>query len=301
MARRSWAASYQLFRQVTFRTGLAASLASLVVAAGGTSLLAQTTHEGRETRPATISDSLSSAHEGTGGLRSSDLVWAGVFVGGLLLVEPAERLEEAIALAVGEGSVRGRTLASLGEVAGHGFMAYGLAGGTFMVGTLAGEPVAARVGLRSLESLAIATGATALLKLALGRERPLWSPDDSDVFRPFELALDRSSFPSGHTAHMFALAGTVSRELAGEAGWVPYVAYPVAGLVGTSRVVGQKHWVTDVVSGAAVGVLSSRLVGRLHEGDRAWEGRQRMPSARLDPLLVPLGDGGVLLGLGIRH
>lgn len=293
-------ARIRLLRRVTLGARLATSLTFLAAASTET-LRAQEGEEDRQARSAAVSDSLGSAHEGTGGLRSSDLVWAGVFVGGLLLVEPAERLEEAIALAVGEGNVRGRALASLGEVAGHGFMAYGLAGGTFMVGTLAGEPVAARVGLRSLESLAIATGATALLKLALGRERPLWSPDDSDVFRPFELALDRSSFPSGHTAHMFALAGTVSRELAGEAGWVPYVAYPVAGLVGTSRVLGQKHWVTDVVSGAAVGILSSRLVGRLHEGDRAREGRQRMPSARLDPLLVPLADGGILLGLGIRH
>ena len=41
-------------------------------------------------------------------------------------------------------------------------------------------------------------------------------------------------------------------------GWVPWVAYPIASLVGWSRVQDDEHWASDVVAGAALGLWTAR-------------------------------------------
>lgn len=239
-------------------------------------------------------DSLSAdGEEGRRFFDGTDLAWAGVFAGGLLLVKPAAGLERSIARAADDdGAGLDAAVATVGDVVGNGYLDFGLAASTYVAGTLAGSPVAARVGLRALESLALATGVTGAFKAGLGRERPGPVPD-SDNFRFFELDHRYRSFPSGHASQLFAIAGTLSRELGDRAEWVPYLVYPLAAFVGVSRVVGREHWPTDVISGAAVGVLSSRMVGRLHAGDDSLL-RSLRP-------LVPAGrGGGVGVALSIR-
>jgi len=67
---------------------------------------------------------------------------------------------------------------------------------------------------------------------------------------------------------------------------VPFLVYPVATATAVSRVVGRKHWVTDVVAGAAIGLFSSKVVGRLNAG-------------RVDVMVAPVDGGGVAVGLNI--
>lgn len=225
-------------------------------------------------------------------LRSGDLAWAGVFAGGLVLVHPARELERAISRAADDdGRGADAAVAGVGEVLGHGLVDYALAAGTWVGGKLGGSPTAARVGLRTVEALAVANVATSLFKVSLGRARP-GVTEDSRNFRFFTLEDEYRSFPSGHASHIFAVAGTVSRELGDRAGWVPWVAYPVAAFVAGSRVVGREHWPTDVISGSAVGILSSRLVGRFHQGDGGADHPVR-------PLVAPGPDGGVLLTVSV--
>ena len=59
------------------------------------------------------------------------------------------------------------------------------------------------------------------------------------------------SFPSGHATIAFGAAAALDRETA--AGWVSWVAYPTAGLVGWSRLRDNQHWMSDVVAGALIG------------------------------------------------
>lgn len=267
----------------------ARSAAVLCVAAAATTLPARTL----DAQP---TDSLSAAAadaEGEALLKSRDLPWAGAFLAGLALVKPAAGLERSIAGAADDdGAGVDAAVARAGDLIGNGYLDYGLAAGTFLTGEVIGSPVTARVGLRTLESLALASGITGAFKVGLGRERPGPTPD-SDNFRFFELDRDFRSFPSGHTSQLFAIAGTLSRELGDRAGWVPYLVYPLATFVGVSRVVGREHWPTDVISGAAVGVLSSRLVGRLHAGGDALLGRVR-------PRVGPRRGGGVTLTVSVR-
>lgn len=198
-----------------------------------------------------------------GWIDSSDLPYLGIFVGSLALVEPLQGVDGAI----GGGDTDGRgpdaALASAGHVAGDLFVNLGVAGATALAGWATGSETATRVGLRSLEALVAVDALTTLFKVGIGRQRPYASPESSDQFDPLETSSEYASFPSGHTSHAFVLAATVSRELSGTE-WVPYVAYPLAGLVGASRVAGGNHWPTDVVAGAALGVFTARVLGRIH-------------------------------------
>jgi len=107
--------------------------------------------------------------------------------------------------------------------------------------------------VRIAEGTVAAGAAAGIVKVAVGRARPFQTPDDQDVMRPFS---GYSSFPSGHTALAFGLAAAIDRETSAK--WVPWVVYPLAGLVGWSRVRDGKHWSSDVVAGAALGSWTAR-------------------------------------------
>ncbi|HUZ57720.1 MAG TPA: phosphatase PAP2 family protein [Hanamia sp.] len=68
-----------------------------------------------------------------------------------------------------------------------------------------------------------------------------------------------SSFPSGHSTVAFAVATVFASEHKDKPE-VPFIAYTAASLIGISRFTENKHWVTDVVTGAAIGYLSGKLV-----------------------------------------
>lgn len=79
------------------------------------------------------------------------------------------------------------------------------------------------------------------------------------VIRSAEGSKANNSFPSGHTTVAFAAATVYALEYKNKP-LVPILSYTAATLVGLSRMTENKHWITDVVSGAALGYLSGRLV-----------------------------------------
>jgi membrane-associated phospholipid phosphatase len=74
-----------------------------------------------------------------------------------------------------------------------------------------------------------------------------------------------NSFPSGHSATAFTCAAFMSEELGYRYKWVPYVAYTIAGSVGMFRVFNNKHYVSDVLVGAGIGILSTKLIYGTHQ------------------------------------
>lgn len=64
------------------------------------------------------------------------------------------------------------------------------------------------------------------------------------------------SFPSGHTASAFAGAHILFKEYNGASPWISLAGYAAAGATGVMRVYNRRHWVSDVVTGAGVGILS---------------------------------------------
>lgn len=91
-------------------------------------------------------------------------------------------------------------------------------------------------------------------KYIFGRPRPHLSvPDQLDWFR-----LGWDSFPSGHSTHWCALVGALwisSPRLAGR------LALPLALLVMAARVLVPRHYPTDIVGGAVLGLLCGLCFG----------------------------------------
>ncbi len=125
------------------------------------------------------------------------------------------------------------------------------------------------------------------LKSLSGRQRPFVADGEDHwtgpgaFFKRFGLNGSEyyGSFPSGHSAAAFSLATVVALQDR-HSGWVPVVAYTLAGGVGLSRVVLDRHWASDVFIGAVIGHFVGRLVVRNHERRR-----------RLVPMVACTGRG----------
>lgn len=72
------------------------------------------------------------------------------------------------------------------------------------------------------------------------------------------------SFPSGHTAQAFVAATFFHKEFGHKSIWYSVGAYTVATAVGTLRILNNKHWISDVLVGAGIGILSTNLVYHSH-------------------------------------
>lgn len=70
----------------------------------------------------------------------------------------------------------------------------------------------------------------------------------------------RNSWPSGHTATAFVGATILHKEYGlTRSPWYSVVGYGVATATGVMRVLNNRHWVSDVLSGAGVGIMSGEL------------------------------------------
>lgn len=70
---------------------------------------------------------------------------------------------------------------------------------------------------------------------------------------------DHRSFPSGHTATAFMTATMLVKEYGHLSPWVSIGAYTVAAGTGLMRMANNKHWVSDVMVGAGIGIISTEF------------------------------------------
>ena len=76
---------------------------------------------------------------------------------------------------------------------------------------------------------------------------------------------DNHSFPSGHTAQAFLGAVMIQREYGYKSVWYPIAAYTVATSVGVIRVLNNRHYTSDVLVGAGIGMLSAHIAYWTHQ------------------------------------
>ena len=130
-----------------------------------------------------------------------------------------------------------------GQLVGAFAIQTGAALVTYGIGRMTDSPRAARVGAGIFRAQLVSQATAQVVKAAAGRTRP----DGSNSH----------SFPSGHSASAFATATVLQREL----GWkVGIPAYAMAGWVAASRVQMKRHYLSDVIAGATVGILAGRSV-----------------------------------------
>lgn len=70
---------------------------------------------------------------------------------------------------------------------------------------------------------------------------------------------DSDSFPSGHTATAFMTATMLHKEYGWRSPWFSIGGYTAAAVTGASRIMNNRHWMSDVVAGAAIGIGAVHL------------------------------------------
>ncbi|MEZ2445945.1 phosphatase PAP2 family protein [Chitinophaga sp. RCC_12] len=93
-------------------------------------------------------------------------------------------------------------------------------------------------------SAVITAGTVEIVKNRTHEERP----DHSDYL----------SFPSGHTATAFAAAEFLRQEYKDVSPWYGVAGYLAATTTGALRMYNNKHWLSDVVAGAGIGILGTK-------------------------------------------
>jgi membrane-associated phospholipid phosphatase len=200
----------------------------------------------------------------TGGLRDTDRLKVPSFgrifqdLGGDFTRLPTR--ENALLLGIGAGlaglahphdsrvtsSMHGNTDAKgffgPGAYIGNFYLNLGASFATYAVGRVSGNSKLAIVGADLARAQIVAQASTQGIKYFAGRTRP----DGTD-----------RSFPSGHTSSAFATATVLQRHY----GWkVGIPAYALASYVGASRLNANKHYLSDVAFGAALGIVAGRTV-----------------------------------------
>lgn len=94
-------------------------------------------------------------------------------------------------------------------------------------------------------SVALMAGIVNSLKYSAQVERP----DGTDL----------RSFPSGHTATAFMTATMLTKEYGYRSPWIGIGAYTIASATGFMRMANNKHWLSDVLTGAGIGIVSTEL------------------------------------------
>lgn len=79
------------------------------------------------------------------------------------------------------------------------------------------------------------------------------------ISRPRPDGSRNNSFPSGHTATAFMTASLLHKEYGWRSPWFSIGGYSAAAITGVSRLMNNKHWMSDVIAGAAIGIGSVHL------------------------------------------
>ena len=158
--------------------------------------------------------------------------------------------------------------------------AAGIMGAFYFAGEVFKDPRAKTTALDSIAASAIASGVvTNALKYTIGRARPIDGLGPYN-FQPFG---GHDSFSSGHTSEAFALASVISEHY--DTPWVKFASYGLAGTVGYARLNNNRHWPSDVLSGAVIGTFVGKTVVHFNQKHR---------TIKLQPIVGPNVHGAEL-------
>lgn len=116
--------------------------------------------------------------------------------------------------------------------------------------------------------------------------------------RPYD-ANDLSSFPSSHTSQAFLTATLLHEQYGRQYPWLSVGGYAVATATGAMRLLGNKHWATDVLAGAGIGFLSAETVWHLYPVLTRLVPGHTARKLLLVPTYAPGGGAGVAMALSL--
>jgi membrane-associated phospholipid phosphatase len=183
--------------------------------------------------------------------RRNTMYWLAGGAGASLAVHPADqKLNRRL-----RGSTSWDNFFKPGKYVGGTPAMVGLSAATYIVGRARGQDRVRHLGMDLLEAQVLTEGVVEAAKAIARRPRPLNPDGTKNSTKSF-------AFPSGHAAVTFATATVLQQHL----GWkfaVP--TYLIGSYVAISRLHDNRHYLSDVVMGAATGIIIGRSV--------TWHGR----------------------------
>jgi len=151
----------------------------------------------------------------------------------------------------------------------------------YLVGRKNNDYRARETGLLSAEALVDTSIVTGALKVITQRARPADGVERSEFFD------GGSSFPSGHSTQAWAVATIIASEYKHRRA-VQVAAYGVASAVSVARFTGQKHYVSDVVAGSALGFAIGKFIYNAHHRESVDSEDNDGPTSKSAwPLITP--------------
>lgn len=137
-------------------------------------------------------------------------------------------------------------------------------------------------GRHNYADLTVIYASTVLLTTAvvqsLKRTTKVWRPDGSSA----------NSFPSGHTATAFAAAEFLRIEYKEVSPWIGAAGYFVASGIGVARIYNNRHWLSDVIAGAGIGMLCTKTVYWLYPSSNFTKRHnERLKQRKYNALFLP--------------
>jgi membrane-associated phospholipid phosphatase len=179
--------------------------------------------------------------------RRSTWVILGIGGAAALLVHP---IDDDVQDAVEDNTTLQRIMKP-GKYLGYGPVQTGIAVGTYLIGRYAMKPEVGRtnkvshLGFDLLRANLLVQALTYGVKYAVRRDRPTG---------------ECCAFPSGHASVTFAAASVLERHFGYRAAWPTFV---IAGYVAAGRITENRHFLSDIVFGSALGIASGwTVVGR---------------------------------------
>jgi hypothetical protein len=135
-------------------------------------------------------------------------------------------------------------------------------------------------------STIFSTVAVTVSKHTVSRDRPDWS--------------SHNSFPSGHTATAFAAAEFLRQEYKDVSPWYGVAGYAAAAATGGLRMLNNKHWLSDVIAGAGVGMISTKMAYWVYPVIKKKLFKDKPMNTMVMPYYQP-GGGGISLVYNFRR
>ena len=205
--------------------------------------------------------------------RASTWVILGIGAGAAALVHPVDdNVNESLTTSDNVG-----TFFAAGKWIGSVYVQLGTATGLYLVGRYAMAPKEggdrtnkiSHLGFDLVRALVVSQALTQGIKYASQRDRPTG---------------ECCAFPSGHASAAFATASVLERHLGYRGAWPTFV---IASYVAASRLSDNRHFLSDVMFGSALGIASGWTVVGRH--------------GRSEYAMVPVPTkGGVMLALQSR-
>jgi len=180
------------------------------------------------------------------------------------------------------GDTRDRLRISSDISRGGSFYTTSAVAGTFyLIGRTRNNYRARETGVLAMEALIDSSFVTTVLKTASQRPRPTVDDASGEFF-------DKgSSFPSGHASSIWSVATVIASEYGQHRPLLRFASYGLAAAVSMSRYTGQKHFLSDVLVGSAIGYGIGTYVYRTHHDPSTDSADHQTKHKRLKSKLIP--------------